>query len=529
MRTDVWDKVKPERDDKGRYLIIPKGGKKPVAHTRVTTIAGKLDDRYHLERWGYRSVARGLVVRPDLYARVAATRPDDKDTLNRLCEQAIEASKASAGANYGTAMHEALAQVEAGEDLEMPERWQPDIVACQKALAEAGATLVPGMIERVVVLPDIKVAGTFDRLYHLPQVSDLPIVADLKTGATLDLSQPSMSSQLAMYSRADSIYDPATKTHEPMPAVDQKYGLIIHLPVGQARCELRVIALEPGWEAVQHALWARKWCYRKDLLRPLSYFETTDLATSRRTFLVGRITALRDEDPSTLEVLAERWPDGVPTFRQTETHSQEELDLIALAVSSVEADRRAPFGPLDPGDEAVPGATRYALAARLDAIPPDIPTLDMRSRLGHLTVRDLPRLEACIAEVERATAERVTRLASIVTQVSSDDELVTVFLAAAGINGQAATGRQVDDAAALLEAMAAQVVHFDQDDRGWFLTVDPEALSKILLDAHGGRAPALTFCKEVAKVIGRPSPRSFAGMMTDPILAAYAVTYQPPD
>jgi hypothetical protein len=42
-----------------RYLIIPEGGGAPVAHTRATTWASTLDDRYGLERWSRRTVAPG--------------------------------------------------------------------------------------------------------------------------------------------------------------------------------------------------------------------------------------------------------------------------------------------------------------------------------------------------------------------------------------------------------------------------------------------------------------------------------------
>ena len=67
-----------------RYLIVPQKGGAPVPHTRATTWASTLDDRYGLERWSRRTVALGLARRPDLVAQVAATRDNRHDTLDGL-------------------------------------------------------------------------------------------------------------------------------------------------------------------------------------------------------------------------------------------------------------------------------------------------------------------------------------------------------------------------------------------------------------------------------------------------------------
>ncbi len=75
----------------GRYLIVPAAGGAPNAHTRVTTWASTLDDRYGLEQWSRRTVALGLARRPDLLAQAAVAQADESDTLNGLCEAALEA------------------------------------------------------------------------------------------------------------------------------------------------------------------------------------------------------------------------------------------------------------------------------------------------------------------------------------------------------------------------------------------------------------------------------------------------------
>ena len=74
----------PKRDRYGRYLIAGK------PYTRATTIADTLDDRYNLEKWGNRMVAKGLANRADLHALASTLDVDkNKGEFNKLCETAI--------------------------------------------------------------------------------------------------------------------------------------------------------------------------------------------------------------------------------------------------------------------------------------------------------------------------------------------------------------------------------------------------------------------------------------------------------
>jgi hypothetical protein len=152
-----------------------------TAWTRVTTVAGTLADRYGLEKWGNRNVVLGIAAREDLYAQAASCTPDDKDTLNQIVDQAQEAAKAKSGANLGTALHRFTERIDRGEEVQVPGQWIPDVEAYTKTLAAAGVAVIPGWLERVVVVPKLHVAGTLDRLVTVPGY-DLPLVADLKTG-----------------------------------------------------------------------------------------------------------------------------------------------------------------------------------------------------------------------------------------------------------------------------------------------------------------------------------------------------------
>lgn len=263
-------KQEPKQDRWHRYLITPFGEDKPVAHTRVTTIAEVLDDRYNLELWKMRMTALGLVARRDLYALVASTAPDDRKALNDACEQATEAAKAKAGANLGTALHRFSERIDRGEtDLEIPPPWDADLAAYQTALKTADIRIRPDYIEQTVCLSGLSepIAGTLDRIV---ENGNGLFVGDLKTGATLDFSWHAIAVQLAFYSRAQTIYDLRTGQHRSMPKVNQEKAFVFHLPVGQAQCTIYTVDLNLGWEAARVSLWARGWRKRSGFVQQFS-------------------------------------------------------------------------------------------------------------------------------------------------------------------------------------------------------------------------------------------------------------------
>src|SRR6185437_5805843 len=141
------------RDRWGRYLITNgKGSAKP--YTRATTVSSTLSDSFGLTKWKMRTLALGLAQRDDIYARIAASEPEDKKGLDKLCEDALEAGRSSAGANYGTALHEAVARLNRGEEVTMPAPWQADLDAYQQLVADSGLTVHPEYVEQICVLDD---------------------------------------------------------------------------------------------------------------------------------------------------------------------------------------------------------------------------------------------------------------------------------------------------------------------------------------------------------------------------------------
>ena len=249
-----------QRDRWGRPLIRPRPGDKPVAYTRATTIAGTLDDQQGLTRWKQRMTALGIAQRHDLLTAVAATEPDDKRRLDGIVEQAVEAAGASTQATVGTALHAFVERIDRGMDLgPIPLEYAPDITAYQRVADQTGWKV--HAVEQFVVHHGYRIAGTADRLLEIDGKS---YIADVKTGS-IDYPHK-FAVQLAIYAWSMP-YDIEAETtrawsHEP----DKDRGLIIWLPAGQGRCELRWVDLQAGREALHLAMAVRDWRKRRDLL-----------------------------------------------------------------------------------------------------------------------------------------------------------------------------------------------------------------------------------------------------------------------
>lgn len=259
----------------------------PTAWTRATTVANTLADRYGLERWAQRNTVLGLGAREDLYALAASCTPDDKDELNRIVDQAQEAAKARSGANLGTALHRLTERIDSGEldPADVPTQWKPDINAYLQALADGQIEIHTEYIERIVVIPSLRVAGTLDRLVT---ANSQLTVADLKTGQSAVDYPHDMTIQLALYANASHMWkgsaddierdrwgryvlpnpDDQPDAYEPMPAVNSEKALVFHLPVDQGQCSIHEVDLNAGWEAAQQAMWVREWRKRKNLTEP---------------------------------------------------------------------------------------------------------------------------------------------------------------------------------------------------------------------------------------------------------------------
>lgn len=307
---EIWDDITSTedsipRDRWQRPMVKPAAGGKPAAYTRVTTFAGSVEDMFGLGQWQQRMVAIGLSKRPDLMLSVAA-HAEDKDELNAIIDQAREAAAASAAATTGTALHKLAERYDRGQLTldQVPESNRADLTA----YAEATVPLNIHGIEQFVVIDEIKVAGTFDRIV---EYGGQRYVADIKTGS-IEYGVGKMAVQLALYSRG-WLYEPKRNSRGST-GVSQSAGIIIHLPAGQGRCDLYWIDLRAGWEAAELCDKVRAWRKRKGLLAAATFATAEEqtaqaVATVTETFEATEVLSLHHliEAASSATALEELW------------------------------------------------------------------------------------------------------------------------------------------------------------------------------------------------------------------------------
>ena len=248
------------RDRWGRPMIMQPNGKR-IAYRRTTTFVGCLEDTYNLMAWKNRMVAYGMGQRKDLVLAAAATDPGDKKQLNEIADKAVEHAQGSAAATIGTALHALTERVDNGQPLGViPAEYMADLDAYHEATRHIDWL----GIETFRVHDKFQVAGTADRI---GRINGRTMIFDIKTGS-IDYPHK-MAMQLAMYAHSTP-YDIGTDTRtiDPEP-IDQHYGIIIHLPAGQGRCELHEIDISKGWGAVLLAKKVWDWRNTKGLTRPI--------------------------------------------------------------------------------------------------------------------------------------------------------------------------------------------------------------------------------------------------------------------
>jgi len=252
----------PKRDHYGRYLIDGQ------AYTRATTVVGTLKDLNGLMNWKRRKVAEGLAVAPqllraipDMAAEIEAAGDDwrsakeAKARLDALCDQAADAAGANRGSKAGTEAHTLSEWADAGRLDEVKhlatEAELADLQAYLDAMDRNGIERPVEYIERIVINSTVESAGTFDRLVRLRD--GRLVVADLKSQQSVDFGFLEIACQLAQYANADAMLSEAGDL-VPLPDdLDLEVGLVMHAPVGSARCDLYLVDLVTGWEAAQVA------------------------------------------------------------------------------------------------------------------------------------------------------------------------------------------------------------------------------------------------------------------------------------
>ena len=264
---------------------------KADAYTRASSLGETLESQFGLGQWRMRQVAFGMGRRKDLYIAASSLRGNDgpnKDALEKIAEQCMEAAESSAGATIGTAIHALREQHDEGANLdhvsgevrEALDKWV-ELTAGFKILASEAKT----------VCDTHRVAGTFDVLLELlgpmttPDGEILPagtvVIGDLKTSGTSDYFGCKFAVQLAEYAHGVPFdvesYGRMTwgqLVHGPVAgALDEdlrphaKWALVIHIPTDNPDgAGLHWVDVEAGAELSELAIVVRRQRSRKDLV-----------------------------------------------------------------------------------------------------------------------------------------------------------------------------------------------------------------------------------------------------------------------
>jgi hypothetical protein len=440
---------------------------------RATTFADTIDDNFKLSQWNMRMVARGIVMRQSLAAQVAlipaekACSKQQKEELNQICANAKEVAGGSDRADLGTLLHTMTEQHDRGVPIDLPEPYASDIRAYDHTLKENNIQILPNFIEQVVIVKQLQVAGTFDRVV---EHNGEQYIFDLKTGDKLDFSESKFTIQMTLYSMADHIYeygwaeDGSEDKIHPMPKVNQEKAIICHLPAGQATCTLHWAPLTQGREAIEHVRWVRHdWRRRRHMLTPFAPAKPAlALQQDRRAWLVEQVERIKTLGG--LDTLAACWPAGVPTFRQSDTHTADQLEAVARAVVDTDKKLQAPFPDTeDPGPE-----------------PDDLVSL------ASLVAGDDRGLQAILIKACQSDRQRIE---------------------------------------AVVDAMACFAVHWEQTNGHWHLKVDLDIAGPLLHGDNPLKPPVTRALADQARRHGHPVPTTYQKAVTDPVLVALQLAH----
>lgn len=307
----------------------------------VTSAAKMLDSTYALEKWKMRNVVVGMATTPALVERAAA-HYDERDLLDEIAEEALQAARANEAATRGSAAHRVTERHDLGEMVVDTPYSIAVRAAWDKAIADAGLVMLPEYVERIVLYPELKLAGTFDRLAKRKINGEL-VVVDLKTGVNAVKYPHAMAIQLALYANAPVIagkIEPGggtTTTFAPMPHVNKTTGYIVHMPGDETTVQVHTVDIAAGWEAAQSLVFPT-WAWR-DRANLIGSVKAEASVTPLTDNIRARLGILKMVDGAR-EIVVARWPKGVSP---RPPWNEDEGNAIVAVIARVERDLGVPF------------------------------------------------------------------------------------------------------------------------------------------------------------------------------------------
>ena len=294
---------KVPRDGWDRPLVVPRGGGRPLGHTRTTTFIDCIEDKSNLSMWKMRQILVGVAKDPSVLSVVHSldlADAKDKLRLTALAERMLDVSGANNKREQGTHLHLLSELVDAG--LALPVGTSDADVVDMMAYMLGTTAFSFRHVEKLVAVNELRTAGTPDRVALYTGPGPLPdmyfedelLITDLKTGSA-EFGQLKIASQLATYSRgkfynhsvfgfhADMQEDEkafkawkatafdaelAETAYTSIGNVNQEWGVVFSLPAGSGVLTLKWVDLTLGWELAQLALTIRAARSRKGAMLP---------------------------------------------------------------------------------------------------------------------------------------------------------------------------------------------------------------------------------------------------------------------
>ncbi len=242
------------RDQWGRPVIHRADGTWR-GYSRISSIAKELDTGTALKMWSNAMTAIGITITPSLFIKVAELvdnsdrnpYEEHKTELIKLADKAQEAAGSTIKRELGTTLHQWAQIFDRSADLDLvPTEHQPDITAYSQALGRHNVGVLEN--EVFVVVDEIEIAGSLDKLMQFRIPTGRVVLGDLKTGRW-DREYPmAVEMQVAGYAHGER-YDLLTHERSELhPDLDLSEGVLIHMPSGSGTCELYPLNLKRGWQ-----------------------------------------------------------------------------------------------------------------------------------------------------------------------------------------------------------------------------------------------------------------------------------------
>jgi hypothetical protein len=383
----------------------------------------------------------------------------DRAELDRIVEEMETAGGRNAKANMGTAIHSAVRRMWRGETPEMPPECADDIWSIARTMDEWGLELVDGWDERFVISHDLGTGGSCDAFVTSSKFDGV-VVLDVKTGQLKPLD---CSMQLAAYANATHSWDGVNEP-EPIPFdIRTDIGLVLHAPWGKADARIVVLDLVEGRRLAELAIAAHRETLdsgrvvikdvgsrpvpsgheepaseaapiaEKDAGQEPARAETAtasprdfilypDLTLHARVGLLRRRAKILVEqglltgDEAT-KMLADT---GVPPLTKPDEQTPDTLDVWEGFIATIEMGLST-YGRTDEylrRLKALPVDLLAHAEMRAKELDPPVPNLTA----GQVTGPDLDRLEAVLAPIELAHAERVATVQRHLMELDSLDD-----------------------------------------------------------------------------------------------------------